>query len=184
MAKRGSAEDSTVLPGPGSNSKARGEIIIESFERLYKLDAEIDRVIEQEVQGFRDEKGTIKKKLREDLGMPSPLVQARYAAYRMERAAEDASDDITMRAIRELYKVLPVGGQVDLVDVMQRPDDRTPAQIAHAEGRRARVARQGLETCPYTKPNQKRLKSEWESGYESEAFESQSMGEQPAEAVM
>ncbi len=170
----------------GHNAKARQAVIADSLERLYKLDAEIDELIEEYIKELRDEKSDIFERLREDFGMPSKLVRARYASYKIERAAEVANDGVTLDAIRELYQVLPVGGQVDLVEAMAvakkkeaAEDTRTPAQIAHDEGRKAAAEGKKLDACPY-KPNQKRLKAEWESGYESEIFDAKSMGSQEA----
>jgi ribosome modulation factor len=183
MAKRGSKDDATA-PGVGHNAGDREAAIKAALEDMYRIDGEIQDIIEEEVKSLREEKSTIKTSLRERFSLTSKMIQARYYSYKIEREAEAANDTVTLAAIRELYRVLPIGGMVDLVDAAQqaaaKEDKRTDAQKAHDEGRAAAVAGKGLDACPYTKRIERRLKAEWEQGHESVTTERLPPSKQPA----
>lgn len=104
----------------GHNSQTRKEALCSALEQLYRLDIEIAAFLRNHVKALREEKSEIKSRLREDFQMPAALVAARYASYRLERTAEDAQDETTLDAIREMYLALPVGGMVDLVSAVER----------------------------------------------------------------
>lgn len=115
-----------------NNVQARGEALKESLEELYQLDCKIKAAIAAHVQDHRDAKGDIMKRLREDFNMPSALVRARYVAFRIERQAEDAQDDVTLDAIHELFELAPTGQTANMVDALDRADARTNGTDASA----------------------------------------------------
>lgn len=115
----------------GHNSQTRKEALCSALEQLYQLDIEITAILRSKVKALREEKSEIKSRLREDFQMPSALVSARYTSYKLERIAEDAHDETTLDAIREMYLALPVGGMVDLVSAVERTP---PAPTNGAQG--------------------------------------------------
>jgi cysteinyl-tRNA synthetase len=125
MAERLNSENATS----GHNSKSKLTVIRESMERLYRLDAEIDELIEEHIKELREQKTEIKTKLREEFNMPAKLIQARYASYRLERAAEESHDNQTLEAIREMFRALPIGGQGDFMNALSEDDVETGAEV-------------------------------------------------------
>ncbi|HEX6959313.1 MAG TPA: Rmf/CrpP family protein [Ferrovibrio sp.] len=172
------------------NAKARGEVIKQSFERMYQIDREIHELIESSgIRDLRAEKSDIKKRLREDFNMPNAIVMARYTGYRMERAAEEASDEITMDAIRELYATVPVGRTPDFGDAAgwprhtndgngnaaDREAESIEAKTARAAGREA--GRSGHAAIVNPHPAGSELHSAWLSGWkEGQAELAEDMG--------
>ena len=161
-----SAQEPSQDATQGHNAKARADVIVESFKRLYELDREIKVLTEDHLKELKDEKSDIKARLREDFGMTARLVQARYGLYRVEREAEDASDNVTLDAIHELFEVLPVGGMVDLVSAIDRA--KSPEEKARAEGYRDGKGGMSEGSCPH--PMDTPLSQAWMDGwYKAEA---------------
>lgn len=104
------------------NVKARKDAIRDCFAQMYELDKQIAAAIEKYVKPFRDSRNDVKKKLREDYEIPNDIIMARYKGYALERFAEEAQDDTTLDAIREMFEALPIGGMVDLVEAAERGD--------------------------------------------------------------
>lgn len=129
MAKRLSNGDGGEQ-APPLNSTSRREAIETTCTKLYVLDREIERLIGEHVSELRGEKAKLKASLREDYQIPARLLQARYASYKLERAARDSGDTVTLDAIRELFDTLPVGGTVDLVDALGRGGGAEEARAA------------------------------------------------------
>lgn len=150
-----------------SNSRARGDTLKSSLERLYQADREIAALIESSgIAELRAEKSDIFKVLRDDFQMPSALVRARYTAFRFERAAEDGQDDITADAIREMFELVPIGGMVDMMDALQKT---APVESAYDLGYKAQGQGSSLNENPFdgTDIRQQRWHEGWEASLEA-----------------
>jgi hypothetical protein len=104
----------------GHNSGERAAAIADGLREMYALDGEIAAIVERDIKELRASKSAIKDSLRERFNLTSRMIQARYYSYKIEREAVEASDDLTLQAIRELYEVLPVGGTVDLIEAVEK----------------------------------------------------------------
>jgi hypothetical protein len=101
-----------------ANVSNRQRCIVDSFKEMYGLDREIDAMTERHLKGLRERKSELKARLRDDFGMPAKLVNCRYAAYRLERAASEGGDNITLDVIKEMFEILPVGQSVNFLDAL------------------------------------------------------------------
>lgn len=104
------------------NVAARRDAITKACEELYQLDVLIARATETHVKLHREAKTDIKSRLKEDYNITANVLAARYAPYKLERMAQDGSDDKTLDVIRELFDALPIGGMLDLVNLAQAAD--------------------------------------------------------------
>lgn len=156
------------------NVKARKDAISEGLEKLYQLDRQIAALMEKHIAGPREDKNKIKADLREAYQIPAALLQARYASYKLERFAEESSDDTTLDIIREMFDALPVGGSVDLVEAAERGAEEDDGQSftvkaanTYEAGRKAGKAGKNLDTCLHkgATVEAKKLRVEWERGW-------------------
>ena len=102
----------------------RRDAIIRGMQRAYALDCDIDRIIEQEVKPFREDKAAIKADLHEKFGITAQQFNARYGLYKVERRAEEAGDNVTLDVMREMFECLPAGQTLDLVEAAERAAKR------------------------------------------------------------
>lgn len=110
------------------NVGERRDALAAALKGVYELDAEIAGIIEAEVKPLREDKSAITTSLRERFNITAKVFRARYYAYRLEREAEAANDEITQDAIRELFEVCPVTGQGSFAQAL----DSTAPQPAKA----------------------------------------------------
>ena len=151
------------------NARARSDVFKDSLEELYQLDARIGVAIEKHIKQLRAAKTDIMTKLREDYNLTAPMVRARYGSYKLERAAQDSSDQTTLDTLRELFTALPVGGSVDMFaegNTETRAAETHDAEQAEKEGFAAGKAGRNRDSNPYTAPNQKRIAAAWDTGWE------------------
>ena len=100
------------------NVKHRTDTIASCMEALYQEDKAIKAALEEHVTPHREEKTAIKKRLREDLNLTTPVINARYATYKLERQAQDQDDETTLDLLKELFEITPVGTQVSMMDAL------------------------------------------------------------------
>jgi len=166
-------------PSHDANVMHRKEQIAKSLERLYQLDREIADIVAGEIKGLREDKAEIRKQLKEDFNMPGKLVNARYAAYKLERLAEDTKDEVTLDAIREMFSYVPVGGQGSLMPGLEpKPEKLSPkaklptieeCETLGAISFRTGVAEDGFPETVTTKAR----KEAWLSGWHKAKIEAE-----------
>jgi len=177
MAKTLSSQQPTVTST--HNSKARGDAILEGLAETWEIDRKIEEIIAEEIADLRERKSEIKKKLREAYQITAPLFQARYQAYKLEQKAISGEDNATLDAIREMFELAPVGGQVNMLDAMdEKTADGSPKTdkdgFVKDAGDEAKAYQIGydlglkggtLDATRYTGRGLKRLRTSFESGW-------------------
>lgn len=111
--------DNGTINDPKHNVANRNELLKSSFEQTYQLDKQIKAATEKHIQPHRDAKSDITKRLRKDLNVTAAVFNVRYAAYRMERQAQEAEDETTLDTIREMFEIAPIGSAVNFLDAME-----------------------------------------------------------------
>lgn len=120
-------------PSGGHNAKARKDAEREAMEANYEIDKKIEALMKKHIDPLRADKRELKSDLHENYGIAPKLYNARYNTYRLERAAVENKDDITLDTLRELWEATPIGGGVDLVEVAERAaKKRAEAQATEA----------------------------------------------------
>lgn len=114
MAKNIAAEAATER----HNSGVRDERFQDAMKRTFELDKQIEALMEQHIKPLREDKREIKAKLREDFNVTATAFNARYAPYKFEAKARDNGDETSIDLLRELFDATPVGGQMDMEDVL------------------------------------------------------------------
>lgn len=100
------------------NVANRKQQLRDALRRTYEIDGEIQDLIAEHIQGLRDEKSDIKKRLREDLNITAKVFGARYGAYKLEADARAADDNATLDTLEELFNESPVGTQINMMDAL------------------------------------------------------------------
>ena len=130
MARKLDPESARSNPLPGeslSNSQARGPDIINAMQEIYVLDCTIKRLTKQHIAPIRTSRSEILNRLRDDYQITAAMFRARYYAYRLEQEAIDGEDEPTQAAIRELFQLVPVGGQSSFLDMIA-PEPELPSE--------------------------------------------------------
>jgi len=104
------------------NVEHRTKQISDALGELYLADQRIQASLAKHVEPDREVKRDIKAKLREDLNLPTKLLNARYNAYRIQRQAAEAQDESSMDLLRELFEITAPGEQVSMMSAL---DDGT-----------------------------------------------------------
>jgi hypothetical protein len=154
------------------NTKHRQEQIAKGIDLIYRIDQEIADLTAAHLKDLREDKSAIFKRLREDYQMPAPLMRARYAAYKLERAAIESEDDVTLDAIHEMFDILPVGGQGSLMPGLAAPKKAAaapkPTPIAPEDAERLGVdafVADGAEDAFPANVRTKKLRQAWLVGW-------------------
>ena len=100
----------------------RKDAIEEAFQECYRLDTEIEAIVEREVKPLRQEKGEVKSKLAADFELSKKAFNLHYAHWKAGQQARQRGDDAMLSTLQELHDILPIGGQLDLVDAIGKAD--------------------------------------------------------------
>lgn len=126
------------------NVEHRKEVIRKSLEEVASTDDEIERLTALHIAPLREANSKVRKRLREDFGMPAKVFNSRYALYRMERRAIRSEDGPTLDALQEMMEIAPPGTQLDWLDAVTKADEKQAtdqkAPSKKAAGKRAASA--------------------------------------------
>jgi hypothetical protein len=116
----------TDTTGKGNNSEARMKAMDEALQGFYALQKEEDALLALHIQPLRDKKRDIKADLKKDHAVPTAAFNARAGLYIVER---DDEDEIVL-AVNELFRAVPVGQNVDLIDLGARVEKKRAEKAA------------------------------------------------------
>lgn len=112
-------------PGEGHNSQSKRDA---AWARILpaarSLDEKIDALMKLHITPLREDRNELWSELANDFNVPTKVRNARYANYRIEMDAIDKGDDLTLASLHEAYKATPVGGTVNMLDVIKRADTK------------------------------------------------------------
>lgn len=147
------------------NSTSREQAMTDALERIYLLKKREREIIQDAVQGIRDSIGDIKKALREDYNVTNQVLQARLYSYTLERRAAESGDQITLDAIKEMFKVAPVGTSVRIDDVVGASEQEITDTLTEAKKKGTAAGKGGanFDSCPY--PQGSKHREYWEQNW-------------------
>ena len=132
MAKPLSPADRAEGATGKANMANRSASIGKDLEKLYQLDCQIEAALAKHVTHLREEKGKIKAGLRADFELTTNVINARYGSFKLERKARDNGDEATLAAMREMYEIQPIGGQLDFITATEAADAKGNGKGAEA----------------------------------------------------
>lgn len=106
------------------------------FEERYQLERSIENALARHVQPIRDDKNTLNKEFRNDLGFNEADVRGDYINFKRKRDAELMDDegqrDQVLTNMQELHEALyEEGGQLSWLAAFEKA--QTPAEGTDAE---------------------------------------------------
>lgn len=116
----------TDTTGKGNNSEARLKAMDEALQGFYALQKQEEALLALHIQPLRDKKRDIKADLKKDHAVPTAAFNARVGLYIVEK---DDEDEIVL-AVNELFKAVPVGKNVDLIDLGARVEKKRAEKAA------------------------------------------------------
>jgi hypothetical protein len=116
----------TDTTGKGNNSEARLKAMDDALQNFYALQKQEDALLALHIQPLRDKKRDIKADLKKDHAVPTAAFNARVGLYIVEK---DDEDEIVL-AVNELFKAVPVGKNVDLLDLGARVEKKRAEKAA------------------------------------------------------
>ena len=124
MAKKKKTNGAGAAPGASPEGTAGAGHNVVNLDKMrrdalgetYKLDCEIQVLLDKYIVPLRAAKTDIKKRLNDDANITRRVFAARYAAYRLEADAMAIEDGSTIEALKEFFEISPVGHQMDWLD--------------------------------------------------------------------
>lgn len=138
--------------GPGHNAKSRKDAINDALARIYQLKKQEAAAVKAAVQPFRDKISDIKTELREDYNITNQVLQARLYSFVLEQKAKDSKDEVTLEALREMFKNAPVGVDLDMLTTLRTEEQNEiedSLDTAKKRGTEAGAKGENFDTCPY-----------------------------------
>lgn len=138
--------------GPGHNAKSRKDAINDALAQIFQLKKNEKAAVKATVQPFRDQISDIKTTLREDYNLTDKVLKARLSSFVIEQEAIEAQDDVTLEALREMFKNAPVGVKLDMLTVLQTEEKNAiedTLDTAKKKGTEAGANGVNFDTCPY-----------------------------------
>lgn len=138
--------------GVGHNAKSRKDAINDALAQIFQLKSKEKAAVKAAVQPYRDKISDIKTTLREDYNLTDKVLRARLQSFVIEQEAIEAKDEVTLEALREMFKNAPVGVKIDMLTVLQAEDQneiQDSLDTAKKKGTEAGANGVNFDTCPY-----------------------------------
>jgi hypothetical protein len=128
-------------PGEGHNSEQimrDARLVAENkAQHAYaELQAKEDKLMLLHIKPIRDEKAKVKREYCDTYGTPVKIFNARNSLLQIELEG----DELEIAAMRESFEATPVGQNVDLVNVLQKAEEKRKERINAASGKANRAA--------------------------------------------
>lgn len=122
---------------PGHNSEAvrtaRKTAILAAHDQTYDLEKQEEALMKKHIEPLRQARAEIKAALKKDYEITANQFGVAHKLYYAVRDAESGEDWITLQVINEQFDALPMGGQSDLVDIMEKATKQRETQAAAAK---------------------------------------------------